>query len=63
MATIAGYGICFLSKGRVRQFTMVLSDDSAIEREIVKLLGEIEVLSRTSLDAKGLGLLKLQRGR
>ncbi len=63
MATIAGYGICFLSKGRVKQITMALSDDSPIEREIVKLLGEIEVLSRTSLDAKVLGLLKLHRGQ
>ena len=62
MSTIAGYTICFLSAGRVRLFTMAVSDDSVIDRRIVERFGKVEILSRTPLDAKTLGLLKLKRG-
>lgn len=61
MATIAGYTICFLCHGVVRQITMA-ADDRAIEKLILHKFGLTQVLSRAPLDANALRHLKLAPG-
>ena len=62
MATIAGYTICFLFAGDVKQLTMANPDDDFIERFLRHRFDNIQILSRTPLDARTLARLKLAPG-
>lgn len=62
MSTVAGYTICFACKGVVRQITMAIDDDAQIERRLVARFGEVEIISRAGVNARGLNLLHLKRG-
>lgn len=62
MSTVAGYTICFAGKGVVRQITMALDDDAKIEERLVARFGEIKIISRAGVDARGLHLLRLKPG-
>jgi hypothetical protein len=57
MSTVAGYTICFLNKGAVRQLAMAL-----IERRIIATFGGVEIISRTPLGPRGLEVLHLKGG-
>jgi hypothetical protein len=63
MATIAGYTVLFLVDNRIKQITMADPDDKAIENRLAARYGQIQILSRTPLDAKALGLLELKFGQ
>jgi hypothetical protein len=62
MATIAGYNVLFLVDANIRQITMAEPDDRAMEEWLAARYGRVEVMSRSPLDAKTLGLLGLKFG-
>jgi hypothetical protein len=62
MSVIAGYTVLFISQGRPAQITVADADESAIERLTVAIVGDVQVLARTPLDADALRLLKLKPG-
>ena len=45
MATIAGYTICFLFGGDVKQVTMANPDEGLIEQFLVQRFGNIPIVS------------------
>ena len=62
MATVAGYSVIFTVDNRVKQITMADPNDKVIEEWLVARFGQVQILSRTLLDAKALGMIQLKFG-
>lgn len=62
MSMVAGYTVCFLRRGEVRQITVATLDEEAIEQLILAKFGESDIVARTRLDARTLEALRLAPG-